>query len=209
MESRHPRRLGSSPADGPAPVRARWRRHCPDKRLYDPHTQKKTYLLPLSANVPTLNPLLTLRLYPFKHDRDALTNPNTHGAQCVASAGTGQLMRSRRYNTCTGHAQRMPQCDGTSVGVDPGIICIDAQLLHASQRLRGKGLVEFDHIHLINGKPQTLEYTLAGRHRPHTHNPRFDTGRSHAQHFHHRRQAISGKRGVSGDYHGRRTIVDA
>lgn len=53
--------------------------------------------------------------------------------------------------------------------VDIGSIGMDAELAHACDRLRGKGFVDLDHIHVLDAQAGTRK-CLAGRvYRPHPH----------------------------------------
>ena len=74
------------------------------------------------------------------------------------------LVEQRGGEFGTGASQRMTKRDGATIHVQP--VGIDRQLAQAGEHLRGKRLVQFDEIDLIQGQPGHLECLADRGYRP-------------------------------------------
>jgi hypothetical protein len=75
--------------------------------------------------------------------------------------------------------------------------------------LRGKGFVEFDHVHLRHREAGQRQHFLRGRRRAYAHDARRDAGRGHADHSRLRREAILCGRGLVGQQQRAGAVVHA
>eukprot|EP01137_Pigoraptor_chileana_P034749 Opistho-2@27764 len=85
---------------------------------------------------------------PLDDQGDALTHPDAHGAQGIASARAMQLVDGGGDQASAAGAQRVTQGNGAAVRVDAGVIVGQAQLAQHGQALGGEGFVQLDHVHL-------------------------------------------------------------
>src|SRR5690606_19501083 len=133
----------------------------------------------------------------------------THGAQGVAAAGALQLQGGGHQQAGAGHAQRVAQGDGAAVGVDPGVVVLDAQLTHDREALGGEGFVQFDDVDLIDGQALLVQQLAYRRYRADAHDARLDAGGGHAEDPGDRLEAVFLHCVGTGDQHGGGAVVDA
>ena len=84
-------------------------------------------------------------------------------ASAVASATAVQLLGRGQGEARAGHAERMAERDRAAVGVHAGVVIGEAELAHHRQALRGEGLVQFDHVDVIDVQDQAVQATFASR----------------------------------------------
>ena len=73
-----------------------------------------------------------------------------------------KLADERLHEPSTGHAERMAQRDGPAVRIDMRIVVGKSKSPQHSDALRGKGLVEFDAVELIDLQTKPAEPLLGG-----------------------------------------------
>jgi hypothetical protein len=117
----------------------------------------------------------------FDDDGDALADADTHGAKRITPAGSDQLIGCGRNQTRPRHPQRMAERNGATVRVYACVVIRQAQIAQDCQRLRGKGLVQFNDIHLFQRKARPVQNLAHRRNRPDAHNTRRNAcgGHSH------------------------------
>jgi hypothetical protein len=103
----------------------------------------------------------------------------------------------------------MAQRNRAAPGVDARVVVLQAQQAQHGQALRGKGFVEFDHVHLIQLQAGERQHLLGGRRRADAHDARRHAGHGHADHARLGRQAILGGRGFVGQQQRAGAVVDA
>src|SRR5690554_4005469 len=148
-------------------------------------------------------------LYPLDEHGDTLAYTYTHGAQGVAAAGALQLQGGGHQQAGAGHAQRVAQGDGAAVGVDPGVVVLDAQLTHDREALCGEGFVQFDDVDLVDGQALLVQQLAYCRYRADAHDARLDAGGGHAEDPGDRLEAVFLHCVGTGDQHGGGAVVDA
>src|SRR5471030_1263437 len=142
-------------------------------------------------------------------DGDALPHADAHGAQRVAPAAALQLVHRGRHQARAAHAQRMAERDGAAVRIDARVVVAQAERAQHRQSLRGKGLVQFDDVDLVQRHAELAQQLLRGRHRPHAHDARRHAGARHADHAGARCQAVAPGRVGAGQQQGAGAVVDA
>ena len=106
------------------------------------------------------------------------------------------------------HAERMPERNGAAVGIYLLGIVAKAELPQHGQRLRGKRLVELDHVEIADLQLEAIHQLPGRRHRPDAHDPRRHAGGCRRQHARPRRQAVTLHRRLGGDDHRGGAVVD-
>src|SRR5713101_6112030 len=141
------------------------------------HTHRSP-ALPLDANSTDENGHLrgrgSLHLHGFEDSSDALTSTDTHRDQRILASDAAQFVEGLDCQYAARRADGMTQGDPTAVGV--GAIQRQVQIPHYSKRLCGKGLIELDHIHILDAQPSPFEYLPHCRNRPDAHVFRFYSG---------------------------------
>jgi len=127
---------------------------------------------------------------PFQDHGDPLPHPDAHGAERVPAAGLLQLVHGRRYQPGTARPQRMPDRDRSAVRVDVLRVVRQPQVARHRQCLRGKRLVQLDHIHGTHRQPGLCQHLAGGRSRRESHDPGSDSRRRSPHHARFRRQPI-------------------
>ena len=84
-----------------------------------------------------------------------------------------------------------------------------AKVAQHGERLGGEGLVELDHVHLVEREAGALQHLARGRHRADAHDARLDAGGGHGDDAGLRRQALRRRRRLGGDDQRRGAVVDA
>ena len=77
----------------------------------------------------------THALYLLDDHRQPLSDTDAHSAEGIAPVAVMQLARRGQYKACTGHAERMPERDGATVGVHVLGIVRQTELTQDSERL--------------------------------------------------------------------------
>ena len=108
-----------------------------------------------------------------------MADADAHGAQGVASAGTLQLVQGGGNQSGAAHAQGMTQGDGSAVRINVVRIIRQTKVPKDRQALGGKGFVQLDDIHLVQGQAGNLQHFAGGRCRAHAHDARWHTGGGH------------------------------
>ena len=86
----------------------------------------------------------------FDDGGDALSHADAHGAERVAAAAAVQLVHGGRDQPRAGHAERVAERDGAAVRVYMRRVVGQAKVAQHGERLGGEGLVELDHVHLVD-----------------------------------------------------------
>ena len=76
----------------------------------------------------------------------------------------------------------MPQSNRAAIGIHAGVIILQTQHAQHRQALGGKGLVEFNHIHLRQRQTGERQHFLGGGCGAYAHDARGHTGGRHAHH---------------------------
>src|SRR5574343_1185401 len=91
-----------------------------------------------------LSPLLEFELNTLDHHGDPLPDTNTHGAQGIAAATALEFVSRGRHQAGAAHTERMPQGDGTAIGIDAGLVVGQTEVAHHGQALCGESLIQLD-----------------------------------------------------------------
>ena len=103
-----------------------------------------------------------VRSDPFDDQRDALSDACAHRAQRMARSGPVQLVDGRRDEPGAAGTQRMSQGNRTTVGVDARVVVTQTQVAQNGQTLGRKGLVELDHVDLLERDAREREHLADG-----------------------------------------------
>ena len=107
------------------------------------------------------------------------------------------------------HPEGMAEGNCTTVGVHIGRVVGKPELAEHSQRLRGKGLVQLDHVEVADLDAEALHQLLRRRRRADAHDPRRHAGDGGAQNARARCQAVALRRLFAGDNDCRGAIIDS
>ncbi|MCY1398192.1 hypothetical protein D9M71_132180 [compost metagenome] len=103
----------------------------------------------------------------------------------------------------------MAEGDGAAIGVQARIVEGQAQLFCATEHLGGKGLVDFDQVHVSQRQLRTLQGLGNGGHRPQAHQVRRHAGDGARHDPRSRPAVVTLAHGQRTDHQCRRAIVDA
>ncbi len=95
-----------------------------------------------------------------------------------------------------------------AVGVDVSRIVGKSELPRHCQRLRGKGLVQLDRIHLADSQPRQGQCLAAGRNRSDSHDPGFDARGGRRNDTSPRRQSEAPHRLLRGNEKSTGAVID-
>ena len=85
---------------------------------------------------------------------------DAHRLQAVAPADASQFVDEFRHQHRAGGAERMSEGDGAAVGVHFGHVGVEFAL--PGENHRSEGLVNFDHVHIVEGQRGALQDFLRG-----------------------------------------------
>src|SRR5690606_21612275 len=108
----------------------------------------------------------------LEQDRDALADADAHRAQGTTRAAATEFVHGGCHQARATRAERMPQRDGSAIRIDVLRIVGQSEGAGDGERLRGKGLVQFDDVDIADAQARTREETLGGGNRPEAHHTR-------------------------------------
>src|SRR5690606_25169512 len=97
-----------------------------------------------------------------------------------AGAVADQLAEEPDGEDRAGGPPRMPESQRTALRADP---CrVQPELVTTGEDLAGEGLVELDHVEVVEGEAGAIEHRPHGRHDPDAGSVRRDTGGGRGEH---------------------------
>ena len=119
-----------------------------------------------------------------------------------------QLIDRGRDQARARGAERMAQCNCTTVWIDARVVVLQTQITQHRQTLRGKCFIQFDHVDLVERHAGLHQYFAGGRCRTDTHDARWHAGCGHGDHARFRRQAVMKCTTLIGQQQRTCTVVD-
>src|SRR5580700_2958828 len=87
--------------------------------------------------------------HPLEDHRHALPSADAHGLEAVLPVAFAKPVDERGRDPCTGHAERMAECDCAAVDVE--LVLIDRELARRGDHLYGERLVDLDEVDIVDG----------------------------------------------------------
>src|SRR5712691_11235660 len=115
------------------------------------------------AETPAPPPGVTLFLEPFDNRGVGHTAAFADGGECVATIAALELVERGQNQPCTTGAERMAQCNRTTVHVEP--VDADTQFLLPRQADGRERLVDFEDVDVVRRHPSALQHLARGRNR--------------------------------------------
>ncbi len=127
------------------------------------------------------------------HQRSsASATPCPTPTQSVTSARRPPLRSSCRSAVSTSRAplapERMPECDRAAVRIHVRRVVGQPERARHGEHLRREGLVDLDHVEVLEAQSQSRQQLLRRTHRPDSHDARRHAARGHAEHARARRE---------------------
>src|SRR5215469_17720806 len=143
---------------------------------------------------------------PLEDGGDALAAADAHGDQGVVAAGAVQFVQRLDGQDRSGGADRVAEGDAAAVGV--GLVRRQPELSGHGERLGGEGLVQLDHVDLVELHPGPVEHLAHGGRWAHAHDPGLDPGVAVGDQAPERGVPVPLGEGRVGQHHGGGGVVD-
>src|ERR1700694_2710355 len=121
--------------------------------------QKSAYRAPLDANAllkAAVSEEGGLQLHGFEDSSDALASADTHADERVLPSHAPQFIQCLHRQDAARRPNRMTKRNAAAVRVRA--IQRQVQVLYDRQRLSRKGLIQLDHVHILDGQAGLLQY---------------------------------------------------
>src|SRR6185437_16597710 len=144
---------------------------------------------------------------PLEDRGDALPAADAHRVERVPAAGALELVQRLDDQDGAGGADRVAERDPAAVRVDA--LGGQVQFPGHGQCLGGEGLVDLEHVDLVDLEAGAVEHLARRGYRAHAHDPRLDSRVTVTDHPAERGEAVAVHERSRGEHHGRGGIVEA